>query len=47
MRLPRRGRTFERITYHAQVTQCLGCLQVGYRPALEPNGLRLRGCFEP
>ncbi|KAI3425304.1 hypothetical protein D9Q98_009069 [Chlorella vulgaris] len=27
MRLPRRGRTFERITYHAQVTQCLGCLQ--------------------
>ncbi len=28
MRLPRRGRRFERITYHAQVTQCLGGLQV-------------------
>lgn len=27
MRLPRRGRTFERITYHAKVTQCLGGLQ--------------------
>ncbi|KAI7843029.1 hypothetical protein COHA_003361 [Chlorella ohadii] len=27
MRLPRRGRRFERITYHAQVTQCLGGLQ--------------------
>ena len=24
MRLPRRGLTFERITYHANVTQCLG-----------------------
>lgn len=28
MRLPRRGRRFERITYHAKVTQCLGGLQV-------------------
>ncbi|PSC74878.1 ureidoglycolate hydrolase [Micractinium conductrix] len=27
MRLPRRGRRFERITYHARVTQCLGVLQ--------------------
>jgi hypothetical protein len=26
MRLPRRGRTFHRITYHAKVTQCLGGL---------------------
>jgi hypothetical protein len=24
MRLPRRGLTFDRITYHAKVTQCLG-----------------------
>lgn len=28
MRLPHRGRRFERITYHAKVTQCLGGLQV-------------------
>ncbi|KAL4430401.1 hypothetical protein ABPG77_002207 [Micractinium sp. CCAP 211/92] len=27
MRLPHRGRRFERITYHAKVTQCLGGLQ--------------------
>ena len=27
MRLPRRGRRFERITFHARVTQCLGGLQ--------------------
>lgn len=26
MRLPRRGRTFSKITYHGQVTQCLGSL---------------------
>eukprot|EP00899_Mesostigma_viride_P008687 jgi/Mesvir1/1781/Mv08178-RA.1 len=26
MRLPRRGARFTRITHHAQVTQCLGCL---------------------
>jgi hypothetical protein len=29
MRLPHRGRRFDRITYHANVTQCLGGLQVG------------------
>ena len=26
MTLPHRGRTFDRITYHAQCTQCLGAL---------------------
>lgn len=26
MRLPKRGRSFHRITYHAKVTQCLGGL---------------------
>ena len=44
MRLPKRGRQFDRITFHANVTQCLGALQVwrgggpgGYRN----NGERL------
>lgn len=32
MRLPHRGRQFERITYHASVTQCLGGLQVSGHP---------------
>ena len=29
MRLPRRGRSFCRITYHARVTQCLAGVQPG------------------
>lgn len=28
MRIPRRGLAFDRITYHAAVTQCLGSLGV-------------------
>lgn len=44
MRLPRRGRTFERITYHAKVTQCLGGLQVGPGGACRQGRAgRLRG----
>lgn len=30
MRLPKRGKTFGRITFHAQVTQCLGAIQPGW-----------------
>jgi hypothetical protein len=30
MRLPKRGRRFRRITFHRQVTQCLGSLQPGH-----------------
>lgn len=40
MRLPRRGLTFDRITYHADVTQCLGGLTPGdwYLAVASPTG---------
>lgn len=40
MRLPRRGLTFDRITYHAKVTQCLGEVPA---PLSHVVFLRLRG----
>jgi ureidoglycolate hydrolase len=45
MRLPERGRKFHRITYHARVTQCLGCVQPGvpwYLAVAKPTGSRER-----
>lgn len=40
MRLPRRGLAFDRITYHAKVTQCLGSLGVEpwFLVVAEPSG---------
>ncbi|CAL8470773.1 g10315 [Coccomyxa elongata] len=40
MRLPRRGLSFDRITYHAKVTQCLGSigLQPWYMAVAAPSG---------
>ena len=40
MRLPSRGVAFDRITYHAQVTQCLGGLgeQPWFLAVAEPSG---------
>ena len=40
MRIPRRGLQFDRITYHARVTQCLGSLTVEpwYLVVAEPTG---------
>ena len=40
MRLPSRGLTFDRITYHASVTQCLGGLgeQPWYIVVAKPTG---------
>ncbi|KAK9842219.1 hypothetical protein WJX81_001181 [Elliptochloris bilobata] len=40
MRLPRRGLTFHRITFHAKVTQCLGGLQPApwYLAVAAPSG---------
>lgn len=40
MRLPRRGLTFDRITYHADVTQCLGSLtpEPWYLTVAQPSG---------
>lgn len=41
MRLPRRGLTFHRITYHANVTQCLGVLSPvapWYMAVARPSG---------
>ena len=40
MRLPSRGVAFDRITYHAQVTQCLGSLgeQPWFLAVAEPSG---------
>lgn len=40
MRLPKRGMTFDRITYHASVTQCLGGLTPAswYLAVAAPSG---------
>ena len=40
MRIPRRGLTFDRITYHAKVTQCLGglSLEPWYLAVAAPSG---------
>lgn len=40
MRLPKRGMSFDRITYHAKVTQCLGAigLQPWYMAVAAPSG---------
>ena len=40
MRIPRRGLTFDRITYHAKVTQCLGSLSLDpwYLAVAAPSG---------
>ena len=40
MRLPSRGLAFDRITYHASVTQCLGSLgeQPWYMAVAKPTG---------
>ncbi len=40
MRLPSRGLAFDRITYHSNVTQCLGGLgqQSWYLAVAEPSG---------
>lgn len=40
MQLPRRGLSFDRITYHADVTQCLGSisLQPWYMAVAAPSG---------
>lgn len=40
MRLPRRGLAFHRITFHAEVTQCLGVLQPQpwYMVVARPSG---------
>ena len=40
MRLPSRGLAFDRITYHSNVTQCLGGLgqQPWYLAVAEPSG---------
>ena len=40
MRIERRGLTFDRITYHAKVTQCLGALtpEPWYLVVAEPSG---------
>ena len=40
MHLPRRGMTFDRITYHANVTQCLGGLNPAswYLAVAAPSG---------
>jgi hypothetical protein len=47
MRLPRRGLTFDRITYHASVTQCLGEVLASASHAVSCKLQRCTGSAEP
>ena len=47
MRLPRRGLTFDRITYHASVTQCLGEVLASATHAVNCSLQRSSGSAEP